>query len=359
MLQDWVFLGNTAVDYLTAAGIALGGFLAAYMLRAVLLVRLRAWTRRPDTPVDAGLYEQTEAGLMPFLLILALYFGATSLEMPQEVYRIVDLTALFLLTLAGARVVVRTANLVLDTNVRRKHPESSEDQLPKAHKALTPFVSITIWILAALFFLDNLGFQVSALIAGLGIAGVAIGFAAQALLGDLFSYVAILFDRPFEVGDFIITGDYLGTIEKVGIKTTRLRSLGGEQLIFSNSDLTASRLRNYKRMHERRIVFGFGLLYDTPAQTLEKVSGLVRGIIEADSRARFDRAHFKAFGASSLDFEVVYYVLSAEYNVYMDVQESINLALKQGIEDMGAGFAFPTRTLHLASTPGDAAQAVD
>jgi small-conductance mechanosensitive channel len=167
----------------------------------------------------------------------------------------------------------------------------------------------------------------------------------QNILGDLFASLSIVIDKPFVAGDFIIIDDFMGSVEHVGLKTTRIRSLGGEQIVFSNSDLLKSRLRNYKRMRERRIVFKFGLTYDTPPERLEQVPGIVRRIIEGQKQVRFERAHFAAFGESSLDFEVVFWMTTPDYNAYMDVQQAINLALMRELAGIGAEFAFPTRTL--------------
>lgn len=195
--------------------------------------------------------------------------------------------------------------------------------------------------------LENLGVDVTALIAGLGVGGIAIALAVQNVLGDLFGSLTITLDKPFVVGDFIVVGSEMGTIEKIGIKTTRVRSLGGEQLIFGNNDLLSSRIRNYKRMQERRIVFTFGVTYQTSAEQAASIASGVREIVSGMERTRFDRCHFQKFGASSLDFEVVYFVLSAEYNVYMDVQQAINLEMMRRFERDGIEFAYPTQTLYL------------
>ncbi|MFC1599390.1 mechanosensitive ion channel family protein, partial [Candidatus Omnitrophota bacterium] len=207
-----------------------------------------------------------------------------------------------------------------------------------------------IWGLAIIFFLDNLGFKVSTVIAGLGIGGVAVALAAQAVLGDLFSYFAIIFDRPFEIGDFIIIGEYLGTIEHIGVKTTRIRSLGGEQLVFSNTDLTNSRVRNYKRMQKRRVVFKLGVTYQTSLDQLKAVPGIIEKAIKSIDNTTFDRAHFLSYGDFSLVLEVVYYVLTGDYNKYMDIQQSINFAIKEEFEKRGIEFAYPTQTLYVNKT---------
>jgi small-conductance mechanosensitive channel len=195
-----------------------------------------------------------------------------------------------------------------------------------------------------------LGIEVTGLVAGLGVSGVAVAFAAQAILKDVFSYFSIFLDKPFEIGDFIILDSFMGTVEHIGIKTTKVRSLGGEQLIFANADLTNARVRNFKRMWERRVVFRFGLLYETPAAQLREVPSIVRQIIESLYQSKFDRCHFFQFGDYSLIFETVYYVSSNDYNTYMDIQHEINLKLKEALEERGMGFAYPTQSVYLHST---------
>ena len=219
--------------------------------------------------------------------------------------------------------------------------------LERSLQGILKITKLIIWGIAIVFFLDNMGFKISAVIAGLGIGGVAIALAAQAVLGDLFSYFAIIFDRPFEAGDFIIIGEYLGTIEHIGIKTTRIRSLGGEQLVFSNTDLTNSRVRNYKRMQKRRVLFKLGVTYQTSSQQLESIPKIIEKIIKSVKNTVFDRAHFSSYGDFNLIFEIVYYVMSADYNKYMDIQQEINYAIKKEFESHAIEFAYPTQTLHV------------
>ncbi len=214
------------------------------------------------------------------------------------------------------------------------------------------FGMVAIWGIVVMLILSALGIQITPLLAGLGVGGVAVAFALQAILGDVFCSVAIVLDRPFEVGDFIIVGDYMGTVSHIGIKTTRLRALSGEQLIFANSDLIGSRIQNYKRMEERRVAFSFGVLYRTTADQLEQIPPMVKEVIEGVEQVRFDRAHFKSFGDSSLDFEVVYYVLSGNYNLYMDIQQQINLGIFRRLEELGVEMAFPSRSVYLEPSSG-------
>jgi small-conductance mechanosensitive channel len=222
--------------------------------------------------------------------------------------------------------------------------------LTRQMNSLMPIISLVVWVLGLILLLDNLGVRITAVIAGLGIGGVAVALAAQTVLADLFSYVAIMLDKPFEIDDFIIVGnDFMGTIEYIGIKTTRVRSLGGEQVIFSNKDLTESRIRNYKRMNLRRIVFQLGLTYDTSTEKLQKAIHIVRETIEKIPDTRFDRAHFSSFGDFKLVVEVVYFVLSADFNKYMDIQQTLNYRIKDEFDKLGVEFAFPTQTIMTAS----------
>jgi small-conductance mechanosensitive channel len=224
-----------------------------------------------------------------------------------------------------------------------RHDESGEKT--KQVKGIVLILSGVVWLLGLIFMFDNLGFNVTAVLTGLGVGGIAIALAAQTILGDLFNYFVIFFDRPFEIGDFIIVDDKMGTVEYIGLKTTRIRSLGGEQIIFSNTNLTNSRVHNYKRMQERRVLFKIRIVYETGSNTLETIPSLIRTIIEQQHDTRFDRAHFASFDEYWLNFEVVYYILSADYNRYMDVQQQINLRIVEVFEQQEIRFALPTYSI--------------
>jgi len=213
--------------------------------------------------------------------------------------------------------------------------------------AVGMFATGLLWLAVFLLTLDNLGYDVTALIAGLGVGGVAVALAVQNILGDLFASLSILVDKPFVIGDFLIIDDYMGSVEHVGLKTTRIRSLSGEQLIFSNSDLLKSRLRNYGRMYERRVAFTIGVTYETPREKLKLIPGILQTAIEAQEKTRFDRSHFAKYGDFALNFETVYYVLGPDYNLYMDIQQAINLQLHEQFESLAIDFAYPTQVVHL------------
>jgi small-conductance mechanosensitive channel len=235
---------------------------------------------------------------------------------------------------------------------RARNPEGTDGAGLMALSLLGFAARVVIWTLVLLVVLDQLGFNITALVAGLGIGGVAIALALQNILGDLFASLSIVLDRPFVVGDFIVVDGQRGTVDSVGVKTTRVRSLDGEMLVFSNSDLLKSRIRNFQKMSERRVLFGVGVTYETDPAKVRAIPAMLRDAVESQSRTRFDRAHFKEYADCSLAFEVVYYVLDRDYNLFMDVQQAINLALFERFAREGIDFAYPTRTLRIAADAG-------
>jgi small-conductance mechanosensitive channel len=204
-----------------------------------------------------------------------------------------------------------------------------------------------IFILSAvlLFTLNNLGIKITTILAGLGVGGIAVALALQRILGDLFSSLSIVMDKPFVVGDFIVLDQYMGEVERIGLKTTRIRSLGGEQIIISNSDLLATRIRNYKRMHERRVAFLLSLPLFMKGDEMRKAVSLITAIISAKPRVRFERCHFMSINKISMDIETVYWVLSDDYNTYMDIQQDILLEIQKAYEVEQLSFARPVQTV--------------
>ena len=343
---------NEPVDFLAAVGIVLVLLLAIalvryYGSRAIARVALRSQARWGEL-----LAETVRATSLLLLLPVALHAGASALDLPARLERLVQLAAVVgLLLQAGV-----WANRWL-TRWLGQRLELSREREPKEATALGLLgfsARIAVWSLVVLLSLEQLGFDITALIAGLGIGGVAVALAVQNVLGDLFASLSIVLDKPFEVGDFIVVDGLRGTIERVGIKSTRVRSLDGELLVFSNADLLKSRIRNFQRMRERRVQFTIGVVYQTPLATLRAIPGILREIIERGEKTRFERAHFKEYGESALVFEIVYHVLDRDYNIYMDVQQAINLALFERFAREGVEFAYPTRTVHLAAPDGAA-----
>lgn len=339
-------LGNPLWRYLAAAATYV--VLATLLFAAVPLVR-RAAARRASKSL-AGLPVAIILRIRKGLLtIVALSVALHWLDLSPGLRKVLDVVIFLGLGLQLGYFLVGAVEFFFE---REEHRRVEEDAAPPgSFGVLRVLARILVWVTVLLIVLSNVGIDVTGLAASLGIGGIAVALAAQNILGDLFGSLSIVLDRPFEVGHFIVVGEHMGTVERIGLKTTRVRSLGGEQLVFSNNDLLSSRIKNYRRMQERRIVFHFGLLYSSPAEALRRVPSIVREIIEALDGTRFDRAHFQRFADSSLNFEVVYYVLSADYAVYMDVQQAINLELLERMRAEGLDFAFPTTSLHLESMP--------
>jgi small-conductance mechanosensitive channel len=324
---------------------ALVGYGALRLIVRVVRTRLERLAIKTSTMADDILVESLHATSRVALAALAVLASLLAFGLLPPNERLVR-TATVILVVTQCAL---WANRAVSSWLRHQHERRAETEpgTVTTFQGLSYLLRLALWSAAALILLDNVGVDVTALVAGLGVGGIAIALAVQSILGDLFASLSIALDKPFVNGDFIIVDSYLGTIEKVGLKTTRVRSLSGEQIVFSNADLLSARIRNYKRMQERRVAFAFGVIYQTPVAALQRIPEMVRSIIEEVEHTRFDRAHFKAFGESAYDFEVVYYVLDPDYNLYMDVQQEINLELCRRFEAEGISFAYPTRTLYL------------
>lgn len=334
---DGVIFGNSLSAWLLAIGAAAGAWMALLAARAVIKRRLT-----PLHDLLAALVAGTSGWT---ILVVAVSLGALLLELPAAAERgwriVLAATVLLQLGLWGNAVLAAGVTLYVRRRMERD---------PAAVTTITVlgFMGrLLLWSLVLLVGLDNLGVDITALVAGLGIGGIAVALALQNVLGDLFAAFAIALDKPFSIGDFIIVDDMMGTVEHIGLKTTRIRSLFGEQVAVGNASLLDSRIRNYKRMAERRVVFSIGVGYETGADTLSAIPGMLREIVERQEGVRFDRAHFKAYGDFALLFEVVYHVLSPDYSLYMDIQQAINLAIFRRFAEAGIGFAYPTQTVHV------------
>jgi small-conductance mechanosensitive channel len=344
--QTW--LGNTIQDYLIVLGVFISAVIVITIFKVVILSRLRKWAGSTETKLDDLLIRGLEKSIVPVLYILSFYLSVKTLSLHPKAENAIDVVSVILITFFIIRMITATFRFGLDSYIKRKATAEEEaERRIKQLRGITAIVNFLIYVLGFIFLLDNLGFEITTIIAGLGIGGIAIALAAQAILGDLFSYFVIFFDRPFEIGDFIVIGEFRGNIEHIGIKTTRVRSLSGEQLVFGNSDLTNSRIQNFKRMDRRRVVFKLGVTYQTPAEKLEEAVMIVKKIIIDHPDVTYDRGHFASFGAFSLDFEFVYYVLSNDYKQYMDIQQDVNLRVFREFEKRGIEFAYPTQTLFI------------
>jgi small-conductance mechanosensitive channel len=347
MFLEKIFYNNTVKEWLIAATLFVVVFFIMRILKAIIYRQVFRIANKTDNVWDNVAAELINKTKPVFLLTIALYLGSLSLSLPESVTiiisKFVGVVILIQLAILGTYIISFWVN-------REKEEKIQIDAAAVTTLTAVGFVvRIILWSIIVLIALDNLGVDITALVAGLGISGVAVALAVQNILGDLFASFSIVLDKPFVIGDFIIVDEYLGTVEHVGLKTTRVRSLSGEQLVFSNADLLGSRVRNYKRMYERRVVFSIGVVYQTPYEKLKEIPTIIQKIIEAQEQARFDRAHFNEYGPYSLNFEVVYWVDNPDYNVYMNIQQAINLAIFERFEEQDIEFAYPTQSLYVNS----------
>ena len=359
-LNGRYFLLPAAEEALLIEAIAGGRYVVGSLLpllKCQLGRRLDRLARRDGAQLSRYAAEVIGGTRRSVLWLVALFVGARAVTLPPKIdAALASLTAAVLLVQV-ALWAQRALNVWLALRLERAR---ITDAAGATTLSLLGFVCrVALWAVALLMILDNLGFNITTLVASLGIGGVAVALAVQNILGDLFASLSIALDKPFVVGDFIVVDGIAGTVEYVGLKTTRVRSLEGQQVVFANADLLKSSIHNYKRLYERRVLFGFGVLYRTAPDMLTAIPGWVRDIVEAQPGTRFDRAHFKGFGDSALAFEVVYFVLDPDYNRYMDIRQAINLALVHHFAAAGVDFAFPTRTLHVESLPAVAPAAAD
>jgi small-conductance mechanosensitive channel len=351
---DYEMLNVALMEWLIALGVAL---LIAFGIQVVSRIASNRveklagrTTNRYDDLVAVILKNTKGFTLLAFGLWVAIWFRQFPEVISGSVGRVAFLILLVQTGLWGGHVIHWWM-----TGYR----EEKMDEDPSAvttMQAMSILGRIALWLILSLVALDNFGIDVTALVTGLGIGGIAVALAVQNILGDIFGSLSIIFDKPFVVGDFLIVNDYLGTVEYIGLKTTRIRSLSGEQIIFSNSDLLGSRIRNYKRMYERRIVFSVGVEYGTPRDKLAEIPGVLKEAVEAQEETRFDRAHFKSFGDFALLFEVVYFVLKPDYNIYMDIQQAINMQIVRAFKSMEVSIAFPTQKLFLEMQQAEGAE---
>ncbi len=336
------FWNNSLRDWLLAIGIMLGVFIGLKIFKIVIFRRLKKWATKTNTTWDEFFLGIVESSVLPLLYVSTIYFVLQTLQFSPKVVSVFQVAYMIAMTFFIIRIIVAAFRQFVFSYIQRDAESESKE---KQAGGLIAIVSIIIWILGVVFLFDNMGYDVTTIIAGLGVGGIAIALAAQAVLGDLFSYFVIYFDRPFQIGEVVSIGPDTGVIEYVGIKTTRIRTLSGEQLICSNTDLTNSRLRNFKRMERRRIVFSIGVTYQTTAEQLAAIPDMIKEIITAQPNVTFDRSHFSAFGDFSLKFETVYYVEDPDYTIYMQSQHEIYLKIFSAFANANIEFAFPTQTI--------------
>lgn len=344
------FLGNPVGSWVAAALIAFTTFLVLLLVRRLALRRIARLAGRTRTDIDDFLVETLQRTRRFLLLIPVVYFASISLHLPEKVDDALRSAAVLAVLLQLTLWVLAGINFwVARTRRRRLEVDAASATLIGA----IGFIGkVVLWTVLLLLALDNLGVDVTALVAGLGIGGVAVALALQNILGDLLASLSIVLDKPFVIGDTIQVDDFVGTVESIGLKTTHVRSVSGEQLVFSNGDLLRSRIRNHKRMGDRRVVLSFAVEPGTPPAKLERIPGIVREIVESRQPVRFDRAHFARLGDWGPQLEAVWYVLSTDYHVHMDLQQAILLDLLRRLHEEGIEPVFPGRPVPAAPPQG-------
>jgi small-conductance mechanosensitive channel len=342
--MDLVFFNNTVLTWLIALGVAVAVTLVLYLSKRIVLHHLRRLAALTETKLDDIAVEALDATRMFVIVIVGLFAGSKLLELPPYVQLIVTRVAIVAGLLQAALWAQRALRAWLDDYYQNR----AGDPGRATSAAAASFIArMILWIVIVLMMLDNLGINITTLVASLGIGGVAVALAVQNILGDLFASLSIVLDKPFVIGDFIIVDKYLGSVEYVGLKTTRIRSLGGEQLVFANSDLLKSRLQNMTRMSRRRIAFTVGVAFDTPTAKLREIPAMLTGIIKAQDTVTFERAHFSGAAAPAMNIDVVYWVESADFIRYMDIHQAIWLEMLDHFEQQDIKLAFPAQALFL------------
>ena len=342
---DQVYFNNTVREYAIVLGVIVASILILSIIKRFVIKSLRKLAARTAITGDDFLIDGLDRFGLPVIQFIVIYWSLNTLDLSTKAERVIEVATSVVVTYFVLRFFSAVILLLLESRIRsQKHGEEKIKQLG----GLMLIINVIIWISGLVFLFENLGYNVTTIVAGLGIGGIAIALAAQNILGDLFNYFVIYFDRPFEVGDFIVVDDKSGTVEYLGIKTTRIRSLSGEQIIIGNSNIASARIHNHKRLINRRVVFTINIDYRTPPEKLQTIPSMLKAIVEQQKPVLFDRAHFATFGDWSLKFEVVYLVLDPEFNKFMDIQQAINFKI---VEELRKNEIYIAATPHVSFIP--------
>jgi small-conductance mechanosensitive channel len=321
--QIW---GNTMQKYFVSFCIIFFGIALVKLFKKTLLSKIKKLVSTSDTKIDDFIIEGLDQYGIPSLKIYFFYFGINNIIISPKFHKIILCAYLLSLSYYFINFIIFLIEKLILTYIAA----NQQVNISKSRQisSLMLIFRLGLWILAALVLLNTyLGYDITAILTGLGVGGIAIALATQNILGDLFNYFVIFFDRPFEIDDFIQVDDKKGVVENIGLKTTRIKSVSGEQIVISNSSLTSSKIHNFKRLKSRRVIFNIGIVYTTPTEKLKNIPHLLKKIIEKVPLSRFDRVHLTNFGSASLVYEVVFFVDTDDYNIYMDLLHNINLSI--------------------------------
>ena len=352
-IVDWInkYLPEGSPNYIAEAIVSIAVFISflliGYLIYHIFEHYFTQWARKTKTKLDDEILKNIKKPIYVFVIIYGLYYAIKILSYTQNYSDIVRILFVFIEIFLIAFIITRVVNVLIAWYAEKRAKEKMSEHILFV---LRNIINGIIVVIAFLFVLNTLEVDLSGVVVGFGVTGIVLGFALQNVLADFFSAFSIYFDRPFEIGDFVVIGEYSGTVKKIKMQSTRIKLLQGEELVLSNKVLTSSSVRNFKKMRKRRISFSFGVTYDTPYDKLEKIPDIIRRIINSENLEyvdRLDRVHFSKFGDFSLNFDVVYYIKNQDYMKYMDTQQAINYEMKKVFEKEGIEFAFPTQTIYL------------
>jgi len=337
-----IILNNSLKQWMIALIAFIAFILGFKIFQSIIIYKLNKLAKKTKTDIDDTLIQIVKTLKPPFYLFLSFYLSLRFVLLEDKILRVINV----ILIIWVVYQIIKSLHIAIDYTIKKA---MTKDKMVGSKDILSLFSKISkgiLWILGLLVVLSNLGINITSLIAGLGVGGIAIALALQNILSDLFSSFAIYFDKPFVPGDFIITKDKKGTVIKIGIKTTRLKALDGEEIVIPNQELTSAVIQNFQKLKEKRAVINFGVTYETPSTKLEKIPILIKDIIENVKEVRFDRCHFYRFDDSALSFETVFFVLNENYNIYMDKNQEICYKIKRTFEKEGVSMAYPTRIIY-------------
>ena len=333
--------GNSIKDYIIALIVFVLAVVIFRIIKYEIVKKLRKVAGKTKAEVDDVLIKIVDKIGWYFYIFFAVCASLKFIQVPDAV----NMFFTYATPIVVVFIIVRSLQQFIDYGLRKLAKEKQQETEASVVNILSKIMRVALWAIAFVYIISLFGYDITTVVASFGVLGIVLGFGLQHILGDVFAAFSIFFDKPFDVGDFIIVGDNLGVVKKVGISSTRIQSLWGQEVVIPNQELTSTRINNYKKMERRRVQFSFGIVYDTSAEKLEKVLDLTKEVVDKVELAELDRVHFKEYGDYSLNFEVVYYVNTPDYNKYMDIQQEINLSLKKRFEKEGVCFAYPTQTV--------------
>ena len=338
---DVVVAGNSVLEWVIALGVFIVVFIALQIIRLLIVKRLHQLAQKTHSKLDDVISGFFHSMKTPVFVLIAFYVAVRGVEIPDSLQLILRAALIVVVVSQTVSLLEEVFVLMLRKQFTKDDPDA---KMPGIFRVS---IRILLWSIGILLILSNLGVDITSLIAGLGIGGLAVSLALQSILSDLFASFSIAVDKPFVIGDFIIVGEHQGTVKHIGLKSTRITSIGGEEIVISNTELTSARVQNYKKMQRRRVVFNIGVTYDTPHEKLSKANELIEQSMNGIENVEFDRSHFFEFGDSALMYEVVFFMTTNDYKLYMAARQQINMQIHEKFAAEGIEMAFPTQTLYL------------